>query len=138
MDEAPAVSSTSELGTGDSRDELTRLAGATGPVLTRWALAVVAAALGSGMAFLDGSVVNVALPAIGRELGGGFSVLQWVLDGYLLSLSALCCWRRAGRPLWTPPRVPFASLNDPDGGGTRIRSGRRDAARWWRSSRRSR
>jgi hypothetical protein len=41
------------------------------------------------MAFLDGSVVNVALPAIGREVGGGFSVLQWVLDGYLLSLSAL-------------------------------------------------
>jgi len=33
----------------------------------------VAAALGSGVAFLDGSVVNVALPAIGRELGGGFS-----------------------------------------------------------------
>jgi EmrB/QacA subfamily drug resistance transporter len=53
----------------------------------RWL--VVAAALGSGVAFLDGSVVNVALPAIGRELGGGFSVLQWVLDGYLLTLSAL-------------------------------------------------
>jgi EmrB/QacA subfamily drug resistance transporter len=53
----------------------------------RWL--VVAAALGSGVAFLDGSVVNVALPAIGREVGGGFSVLQWVLDGYLLSLSAL-------------------------------------------------
>lgn len=53
----------------------------------RWL--VVAAALGSGVAFLDGSVVNVALPAIGRELGGGFSVLQWILDGYLLTLSAL-------------------------------------------------
>jgi EmrB/QacA subfamily drug resistance transporter len=53
----------------------------------RWV--IVAAALGSGVAFLDGSVVNVALPAIGRELGGGFSVLQWVLDGYLLALSAL-------------------------------------------------
>ena len=50
---------------------------------------MVAAALGSGVAFLDGSVVNVALPAIGRDVGGGFSVLQWVLDGYLLSLSAL-------------------------------------------------
>lgn len=49
----------------------------------------MAAALGSGVAFLDGSVVNVALPAIGRELGGGFSVLQWVLDGYLLTLSSL-------------------------------------------------
>ena len=53
----------------------------------RWL--IVAAALGSGVAFLDGSVVNVALPAIGRELGGGFSVLQWVLDGYLLILSSL-------------------------------------------------
>lgn len=53
----------------------------------RWL--IVAAALGSGVAFLDGSVVNVALPAIGDELGGGFSVLQWVLDGYLLTLSAL-------------------------------------------------
>lgn len=53
----------------------------------RWLIA--AAALGSGVAFLDGSVVNVALPAIGRDLGGGLSVLQWVLDGYLLTLSAL-------------------------------------------------
>lgn len=53
----------------------------------RWL--VLAAVLGSGVAFLDGSVVNVALPAIGRDVGGGLSVLQWVLDGYLLTLSAL-------------------------------------------------
>lgn len=53
----------------------------------RWV--VVAAVLGSGMAFLDSSVVNVALPAIGRDLGGGLTVLQWVLDAYLLTLSAL-------------------------------------------------
>lgn len=53
----------------------------------RWL--IVAAALGSGVAFLDGSVVNVALPAISRDVGGGFSTVQWVLDGYLLSLSAL-------------------------------------------------
>ncbi|WP_329521057.1 DHA2 family efflux MFS transporter permease subunit [Spirillospora sp. NBC_01491] len=45
--------------------------------------------LGSGMAFLDGTVVNVALPTIGRELGGGLAEQQWVLDGYLLTLSAL-------------------------------------------------
>jgi EmrB/QacA subfamily drug resistance transporter len=50
---------------------------------------VIAAALGSGLAFLDASIVNVALPAISRELGGGFTVLQWVLNGYLLTLSAL-------------------------------------------------
>lgn len=53
----------------------------------RWV--VVAAVLGSGMAFLDSTVVNVALPAIGRDLGGGLATLQWVLDGYLLTLSAL-------------------------------------------------
>src|SRR5881398_2873439 len=53
----------------------------------RWV--VVATALGSGMAFLDGSVVNVALPAMRRDLGGGLSMQQWVLDGYLLTLSAL-------------------------------------------------
>lgn len=50
---------------------------------------ILATVLGSGVAFLDGSVVNIALPAIGRDLGGGFAVLQWVLDGYLLTLSAL-------------------------------------------------
>src|SRR4051812_18964621 len=53
----------------------------------RWI--VVATALGSGIAFLDGSVVNVALPAIRRDLGGGIVTQQWVLDGYLLTLSAL-------------------------------------------------
>jgi EmrB/QacA subfamily drug resistance transporter len=53
----------------------------------RWL--IVAAVLGSGMAFLDGTVVNVALPAIGRELDAGLTGQQWVLDGYLLSLSAL-------------------------------------------------
>ncbi|WP_249123917.1 MFS transporter [Saccharopolyspora erythraea] len=53
----------------------------------RWI--IVATILGSGVAFLDGSVVNVALPAIGRDVGGDLSVLQWVLDAYLLTLSAL-------------------------------------------------
>src|ERR1051325_11254044 len=53
----------------------------------RWVVA--ATALGSGMAFLDGSVVNVALPAMRRDLGGGIAMQQWVLDGYLLTLSAL-------------------------------------------------
>ena len=53
----------------------------------RWVLA--ATVLGSGMAFLDGTVVNVALPAIGRDLGAGLSGLQWTLDAYLLTLGAL-------------------------------------------------
>ncbi len=51
--------------------------------------ALIATILGSGLAFLDGSVVSVALPRIEADLGGGFSTLQWVLNGYLLTLGAL-------------------------------------------------
>ena len=57
----------------------------TGP--GRWVLAV--AVLGSGLAFLDGTVVNVALPEIGRDLGASTSSLQWILNGYLLTLASL-------------------------------------------------
>jgi EmrB/QacA subfamily drug resistance transporter len=53
----------------------------------RWVLVV--AVLGSGLAFLDGTVVNVALPDIGRDLGASTSDLQWVLNGYLLTLASL-------------------------------------------------
>jgi EmrB/QacA subfamily drug resistance transporter len=53
----------------------------------RWVLAV--AILGSGLAFLDGTVVNVALPDIGRDLDASTSALQWILNGYLLTLAAL-------------------------------------------------
>jgi EmrB/QacA subfamily drug resistance transporter len=47
------------------------------------------AIVASFIAFLDGSVVNLALPAISRDLGGGLVVQQWVLDAYLLTLGAL-------------------------------------------------
>lgn len=47
------------------------------------------AILASFVAFLDGSVINVALPAISRELGGGLSTQQWVVDAYLITLGAL-------------------------------------------------
>jgi EmrB/QacA subfamily drug resistance transporter len=53
----------------------------------RWILAVTV--LGSGIAFLEATVVNVALPEIGRDLGAETGDLQWVLNGYLLTLSAL-------------------------------------------------
>lgn len=45
--------------------------------------------LGSFMALLDVSVVSVALPTIQRDLGAGFSGLQWIIDGYALALSAV-------------------------------------------------
>ena len=47
-----------------------------------------ATVLASGLAFLDSTVVNVALPTLGRELGASTAGLQWVVDAYLLSLSA--------------------------------------------------
>ncbi len=51
----------------------------------RWVL--LATVLGSGMAFLDTTVVNVALPQIGEDLGAGLSGLQWTLNGYLVMLA---------------------------------------------------
>jgi EmrB/QacA subfamily drug resistance transporter len=58
-----------------------------GTSIGRWVLA--AAVLGSGVAFLDGTVVNVALPAIAKDLNADLADLQWVLTGYLLTLTAL-------------------------------------------------
>src|ERR671934_1628309 len=53
----------------------------------RWVLAV--SVLGSGMAFLDGTVVNVALPKIGEDLHASTAALQWILNGYLLTLASV-------------------------------------------------
>jgi len=53
----------------------------------RWVVA--GAVLGSGAVFLEGTVVNVALPAIARDLHLGIAGLQWVVNAYLLTLSAL-------------------------------------------------
>ena len=60
---------------------------AFGSTSGRWVLAV--AVLGSGLAFLDGTAVNVALPEIGRDLDASTSQLQWIVNGYLLSLASL-------------------------------------------------
>jgi EmrB/QacA subfamily drug resistance transporter len=51
-------------------------------------LVLIVAILASFVAFLDGSVVNVALPAISHELGGGLTTQQWVVDAYLITLGA--------------------------------------------------
>src|ERR1700761_3754602 len=56
---------------------------------TRKRLVLVACILGSTIVFLDSSVVNVALPAIQRDLGGGLALQQWVVDAYLLTLGSL-------------------------------------------------
>ncbi|MFC3652600.1 MFS transporter [Dyella humi] len=52
-----------------------------------WTL--VAAILGSSLAFIDGTVVNVALPTIQRELGATTSDVQWVMESYALFLASL-------------------------------------------------
>jgi EmrB/QacA subfamily drug resistance transporter len=53
----------------------------------RWVL--FATVLGSGLAMLDATVVNVALDRIGRELGADFAGLQWTVNAYTLTLAAL-------------------------------------------------
>lgn len=58
-----------------------------GTATARWIIA--ATVLGSGVAFLDGTVVNVALPAIGHDLHTSMRGLQWTVDAYLITLSAL-------------------------------------------------
>jgi EmrB/QacA subfamily drug resistance transporter len=55
----------------------------------RGRVALVATVAASGMASLDATVVNVALPHIGDELDAGVGSLQWVLTGYLLALASL-------------------------------------------------
>ena len=52
-------------------------------------LVVTIAIIASFVTFLDGTVVNVALPAISEELGGGITTQQWTVDAYLITLSAL-------------------------------------------------
>ena len=56
---------------------------------TRNRLVLVACILGSVIVFVDSTVVNVALPAIQDDLGGGLSLQQWVVDAYLLTLGSL-------------------------------------------------
>lgn len=60
-----------------------RLASAQG----RWLVAAMV--LGSGIVFLDGSIVSLALPAVDRELDAGVAGLQWVVNGYTLMLAGL-------------------------------------------------
>jgi EmrB/QacA subfamily drug resistance transporter len=50
---------------------------------------MVVAIMVSMVAFLDSTVVNLALPAIKRDLGGGLATQQWIVDGYLMALAAM-------------------------------------------------
>src|SRR5438045_9707657 len=59
------------------------------PTSHRKQLALVAAIMGSFVAGLDATAVNVALPAIRADLGGGLAGQQWVSNAYLLALGSL-------------------------------------------------
>src|SRR5207248_10534987 len=72
---------------------MANLAEATAPAVTfsqstgRWVLA--ATILGSSMGFIDGTVVNVALPVLQKELGATVADAQWVVEAYTLFLASL-------------------------------------------------
>jgi EmrB/QacA subfamily drug resistance transporter len=74
---------------GGYRDPMARGLTALRSEAYRKRLTLVACILGSGIALLDGTVVNVALPTIQRELGGGLAAQQWVVNAYLLTLGSL-------------------------------------------------
>ena len=83
---------------------------------TRKRLTLAACILGSSLAFIDGSVMNVALPAIDHDLHAGATGLTWLINAYLLCLSALILL----------------------GGAAGDHAGRRRLFRWGRSETRTR
>jgi EmrB/QacA subfamily drug resistance transporter len=66
--------------------------------------------LASSLAFIDGSVVNVGLAAIGRDLAGGGADLSWVVNGYLLPLSSLLLLGGAAGDRYGRKRVLLAGI----------------------------
>ncbi|MFD8410362.1 MFS transporter [Streptomyces sp. NPDC059650] len=86
---APAGRPDATPGTGTGRGP----EGSGGPAVAlgtargRWIVLVTV--LGSTMAMLDSTVVNVALPSIGRDFGADLAVLQWIVNAYLLTLAGL-------------------------------------------------
>jgi EmrB/QacA subfamily drug resistance transporter len=71
----------------------------------RGGLVLAATILASSLAFVDGSVVTVGLPAIGRSLHGDAAELQWIVNAYLLPLSALLLLGGALGDRFGPRRV---------------------------------
>ncbi len=75
------------MGTVTSAPANTESGLAFGEARARWVL--TATVLGSAMAFIDATVVNVALPRIGEDLGAGLAGLQWTVNAYTLTLASL-------------------------------------------------
>lgn len=79
----PGKKSPEGIGPGKKAPGRIRLSTATG----RWV--VLTTVLGSSMALLDSTVVNVALPRIGEDLNADMAVLQWTINAYMLTLAGL-------------------------------------------------
>jgi len=58
-------------------------------VVRRRRMILIATILGSSMAFVDASVVNIALPTIGRDLSAGLGAQQWIALSYSLAVASL-------------------------------------------------
>src|SRR6185436_18930069 len=80
----------------------------------RWTLA--ATILGSSMAIIDGTVINIALPVLQKSLGADVSQAQWIVDAYLLVLSSLMLARAAqglGAALLVPGSLAIITATFP-------------------------
>ncbi len=92
-------------------------AGNQGTARQASSLALVVICLGYFMVIVDTTVVNVALPAIARDLQGGVAGLQWVVDAYTLSFAGLLLTggalaeRRGGRPVFGAGLAVFAAAS---------------------------
>lgn len=71
---------------------------------------LAATILGSSLAFIDGSVVNVGLPAIARDLGAGGAAVSWLINAYLLPLGALVLFGGVAGDRWGRKRVFLAGM----------------------------
>ena len=96
---------------------------------------LVACILGSGIALLDGTVVNVALPTIQRALGGGLAAQQWVVNGYLLTLGSLILVGGSLGDLYGERRVFALGVCGLRRARRRCARCRRRSACWWRRGR---
>jgi DHA2 family methylenomycin A resistance protein-like MFS transporter len=70
----------------------------------------VAVSLGYFLVILDATAVNVALPALRQDLGGGITGLQWVVDGYTLAFAALLLSAGVAGDRFGPRRVFLTGL----------------------------
>lgn len=73
-------------------------------------LVLIVSILASFVAFLDSSIINVALPAIVRDLGGGLASQQWIVDAYLITLGSLILLAGSLSDLFGRKRILLAGL----------------------------